>query len=156
MPIITADNYMDETFFHCNRISSPSSSFSLSQLFFFASIRKHTFWIAAKRKKKDTTGDRIQNLFMISRCNGERKRSDLFTRSLEVIAGCISYLEANSEIHYPILIMISRGAERRKIVMENNIVATENKTVKNGPRGKRNTHKKQSETIRKYFLIFIK
>lgn len=47
MAIITADNYMDETFFHCNRISSPSSSSSTS--FFF--VRKHTFWIALKSKK---------------------------------------------------------------------------------------------------------
>lgn len=40
--------------------------------------------------------------------------------------------------------------------MQNNNVATENRTVKNEPWGRRNTHKKQSETIRKYFLIFIK
>jgi hypothetical protein len=69
----------------------------------------------AKRKKKDTTGDRIQNLFMISRCNEGREKTEReVTFLLEVIAGCISYLEANSEIHYPILIMISRGAERER------------------------------------------
>jgi hypothetical protein len=54
MPIITADNYMDETFFHCNRISSPSSSCLLaSNSFFFASIRKHTFWIVQKGRKRE-------------------------------------------------------------------------------------------------------
>lgn len=65
--IITADNYMDETFFHCNRISSPASS---------SFIRKHTFRIAQEKASEqksanDTTGDRKQNLFMISRCIGD-------------------------------------------------------------------------------------
>jgi hypothetical protein len=91
MAIITADNYMDETFFSLSsRRRSSQDLFRKHTIFFVFLLWNCEFSLTLQlnvkeeiskemKKKKineneetDTTGDRKQNLFMISRCNRER------------------------------------------------------------------------------------
>lgn len=116
MAIITADNYMDETFFQCNRISS-ASSYRASRSFF---VLKHTFWTAREEEKtrwkeisNDGTGDRAQNLFMISR--SVSRNGTLYMKSY---CNDSSALEPRAGKHYWILIIVLRGAPRRKTYRE--------------------------------------
>jgi hypothetical protein len=79
MAIITADNYMDETFFHCNRISVLSSC--VSSAFFASYVNTHFGLRSAKsddgaesaskkrrtraqREIADTTGDRRTEFYL--------------------------------------------------------------------------------------------
>jgi hypothetical protein len=76
MAIITADNYMDETFFHCNRISV--RSFFFAQTFFFPPLYVNTHFGIEERKKKtqrQRTRQRREEKSQIQRNWRQRSRS---------------------------------------------------------------------------------
>lgn len=155
MPIITADNYMDETFFHCNRISSLFFLLFRSNSFFSLPYVNTHFGLRKRKKKRYNWRQNTEFIYDKPKQRGKEKRWPFPIGPEKFIAGCNSYLEPNSEMHYRILIIILRRGWTGEISRDSTLLPP--KKERNWSwLAAREIRTRSSQKPYKYFLISLK